>query len=112
MRISMLRWALAALVVLSAGWIVGDGGKAMAFELRRAAVSYGADMYPAPRSYVPPLVGHTYIPYEPLAPANFLYHHEKQYVTHHAEGGVTRTHVNWNSRNGASTFRTLLIGPH
>ncbi len=53
-----------------------------------------AQMYPAPRP-TPPMVGHTYITYEPLAPHEFLYHHSRVYTRQHADGSRTRTRVRW-----------------
>jgi hypothetical protein len=55
-----------------------------------------AEMYLSPRP-TPPLVGHTYITYQPLMPSEFLYRHQRNYTTCNAEGGVTRTSVRWGS---------------
>jgi hypothetical protein len=54
----------------------------------------GAELYLCPRP-VPPLVGHTYIPYPPLMPHEFLYKHRRTYKTQNAETGKTTTHVHW-----------------
>jgi hypothetical protein len=54
---------------------------------------YGA-MYPTPRP-VPPYVGMTYIPYEPLAPAEYMYPHMHSYFRSNEDGGFTRTTVIW-----------------
>jgi hypothetical protein len=54
----------------------------------------GAAMYPSPRP-TPPLVGHTYITYQPLMPQEFLYKHRRVYSRNHGDGSVTRTTVSW-----------------
>ncbi len=55
----------------------------------------GAQLYISPRP-VPPLVGHTYITYQPLMPHEFLYHHHRTYYRNHGpHGGVTHTRVTW-----------------
>lgn len=56
--------------------------------------SVGAKLYPCPRP-TPPLVGHTYVTYEPLFPHEFLYKHHRRYVTQHVDAPKTRTHVRW-----------------
>ena len=61
-----------------------------------------AALYPSPRP-VPPLVGHTYITYEPLAPHEFLYEHHRVYKRDFPDGSRTRTRVKWN--------HTLTLGP-
>lgn len=57
-----------------------------------------AQLYPSPRP-TPPLVGHTYITYQPLYPQEFLYRHHRTYARydglHHLP--VTRTRVSWKS---------------
>ncbi len=59
-----------------------------------APYSLGAQLYPSPRP-IPPLVGHTYVTYEPLMPHEFLYRHRRTYTRHHLDGGRTRTRVSW-----------------
>jgi hypothetical protein len=54
----------------------------------------GATLYPCPRP-TPPLVGHTYITYEPLMPEQFLYRHHQVYRTNNADGARSRTSVHW-----------------
>jgi hypothetical protein len=49
-----------------------------------------AALYPCPRP-VPPYVGYTYIPYQPLAPHEFLNVHHNHWVTFHEDGTRTRT---------------------
>jgi hypothetical protein len=47
----------------------------------------------------PPLVGHTYITYQPLYPNEFLYHHHRTYARYDCAHclPVTKTHVSWKS---------------
>ena len=54
----------------------------------------GAQLYVAPRP-TPPLVGHTYITYQPLLPHEFLYKHHRTYYRYHPGSGVTKTKVHW-----------------
>jgi hypothetical protein len=56
--------------------------------------SVGAELYLCPRP-TPPLVGHTYITYQPLMPHEFLYKHARHYVTVHPDAPNTRTWVHW-----------------
>jgi len=56
--------------------------------------SVAASIYPCPRP-VPPVVGHTYVTYQPLMPHEFLYPHARVYRRQHAEGGATRTSVRY-----------------
>jgi hypothetical protein len=56
--------------------------------------SVGAQLYPCPRP-TPPLVGHTYITYQPLMPHEFLYKHHRVYRTQHEDAPPTRTSVRW-----------------
>ena len=53
-----------------------------------------AALYPSPRP-TPPLIGQTYITYEPLAPHEFLYGHYRCYKTTDCNHHVTRTSVMW-----------------
>ena len=53
-----------------------------------------AQLYVAPRP-APPLVGHTYVTYQPLMPHEFLYKHRRTYYRHHPGSGMTRTRVLW-----------------
>lgn len=53
-----------------------------------------AQMYLSPRP-TPPLVGHTYITYQPLMPHEFLYRHRRTYVRSHPCAGPTVTRVRW-----------------
>jgi hypothetical protein len=54
----------------------------------------GAPLYVSPRP-TPPVVGHTYVTYQPLMPHEFLYPHARTYVTENPDAGVTRTRVRW-----------------
>lgn len=56
--------------------------------------SVGAELYPSPRP-VPPLVGHTYVTYEPLMPHEFLYRHSRTYWRYNPDAGWTRARVSW-----------------
>jgi len=56
-----------------------------------------AALYPSPRP-TPPLIGQTYITYEPLAPHEFLYIHHRCYKTCNSGCQVTRTSVTWGHR--------------
>lgn len=53
-----------------------------------------AQLYVAPRP-TPPLVGHTWITYQPLMPHEFLYHHHRTYYKYNRYGGHTIAHVRW-----------------
>lgn len=59
---------------------------------------YGANsvaaMYPSPVP-APPLVGHTYITYQPLLPHEFLYAHRHNYYSTYPGGGQTTTKVRY-----------------
>lgn len=57
-----------------------------------------AQIYPAPRP-TPPLVGHTYITYQPLYPQEFLYRHHRSYCRYDGYHclPVARTTVHWKS---------------
>jgi hypothetical protein len=56
--------------------------------------SVGAELYPCPRP-TPPLVGWTYVTYQPLMPHEFLYHHHRHYKSYHSDTGPTRVSVSW-----------------
>ena len=56
-----------------------------------------AQLYVAPRP-TPPLVGHTYVTYQPLMPHEFLYKHRRTYYRHHPGSGMTRTRERSSSR--------------
>lgn len=54
----------------------------------------GAQLYISPRP-TPPLVGHTFITYQPLMPHEFLYKHHRHYYRYHPGSGYTKTRVRW-----------------
>jgi len=54
----------------------------------------GAELYISPRP-TPPLVGHTWVTYQPLMPHEFLYTHHRCYVHRHDDARPTRTSVSW-----------------
>lgn len=51
-------------------------------------------LYVGPRP-TPPLVGHTYITYQPLMPHEFLYHHHRKYYKYYRDGGHTTACIRW-----------------
>lgn len=54
-----------------------------------------AAMYPSPYP-VPPLVGYTYITYQPLMPHEFLYHHHNSYHRYYNNGqGLNVTRISY-----------------
>ena len=53
-----------------------------------------AQLYLSPRP-TPPLVGHTYITYQPLMPHEFMYRHARTYYRKNPNGKRTRTMVIW-----------------
>ena len=53
-----------------------------------------AGLSPSPLP-TPPLVGHTYITYQPLMPHETLYRHHRHYYRHHPAQGWVRTKVRW-----------------
>jgi hypothetical protein len=56
--------------------------------------SVGAQLYPSPRP-TPPLVGHTYVTYQPLMPQEFMYEHMRAYWRVNPDCSLTRTTVCW-----------------
>jgi len=80
----------------------------------------GAEMYLCPRP-TPPLVGHTYITYQPLLPHEFLYKHCRSYKTHHPAGGCqpphakgahcTHTCVHWGGTQIPAKLHHFFVGP-
>jgi hypothetical protein len=102
---------MAIAAVLAAAWFVmagdaraqgyGQPGWASPepnyYAMPTGAVGLTAALYPCPRP-TPPLVGQTYITYEPLDPHEFLHVHHHHYKTKNECGQVTRTSVTWNHR--------------
>lgn len=100
-----LRWGLSVAAVLAVfGALVAADARA---EIRHSVPGdlfynyyvppglVGAEMYPCPRP-TPPLVGHTYVTYQPLMPHEFLFPHKRVYWNQHpGDGGWTRTKVRW-----------------
>jgi hypothetical protein len=59
------------------------------------ATGVGAQLYVSPLP-VPPLVGHTYITYQPLLPQEFLYQHKRFYERNNGPySAPTKTFVWW-----------------
>ncbi len=99
---------LAVAVAATWGIAIGVSQSAMAVEPRQGTgdlfYNYyvppgpcggvGAQLYVAPRP-TPPMVGHTYITYQPLMPHEFLYKHHRAYYTCNQGAGWTRTKVSW-----------------
>ena len=56
-----------------------------------------AQLYTSPRP-TPPLVGHTYITYQPLMPHEFLYVHNRTYNAQFADGSSTTTRIKYGFR--------------
>ena len=102
----MLRRSIPLGAALLVGWAVSmTAGRAAAewrtspdlfynFYAQPGYGGLGAAMYPCPRP-TPPLVGHTYVTYQPLMPHEFLHVHHRTYCRRHPGGGVTRTSVTW-----------------
>jgi hypothetical protein len=104
--------ALVGIAILLATCGIGAGTEARAELIRHSSSgdlffnyyvppvgggSVGAEMYLCPRP-TPPLVGHTYVTYPPLAPHEFLYPHKRVYRTQHEDAPPTRTSVRWGWR--------------
>ena len=53
-----------------------------------------AQLYTSPLP-TPPLVGHTYITYQPLRPHEFMYHHKRTYYRHNQGEGWSKTTVRY-----------------
>ena len=104
---TMIFFAVAALIV--GGALLVANGQARAEMFRHSTPgdlfynyysppvgyrSVGAQLYPCPRP-TPPLVGHTYVTYQPLMPHEFLYKHHRVYKTKRTDAPNTRTRVRW-----------------
>lgn len=63
-----------------------------------SCTNVGAELYVSPRP-VPPLVGHTYVTYQPFLPHEYMYEHHRTYHRYYNGGqGLNRTHVKyWHS---------------
>ena len=53
-----------------------------------------AQLYLCPRP-TPPLVGHTWITYQPLMPHEFMYKHKRSYYRYYRDGSYTEAHVRY-----------------
>ena len=94
------RWAWAALWMLAVGWAGGSParGADLFYNYYVPGVNGGppAQLYISPRP-TPPLVGHTYITYQPLMPHEMLYPHKRTYYRYDSAHRlpVNRTTVRW-----------------
>ena len=80
------------------------GGIPNAYVAPHSQVGVGTALYPCPRP-APPMVGYTYIPYEPLAPHEFLYGHHCTYVRKNdGHCSTTRTSVTYWHRGAICPF--------
>ena len=57
-----------------------------------------AQLYISPRP-TPPLVGHTWITYQPLMPHEFLHVHNRNYYRYSRDGSYNETRIRWNNRH-------------
>ena len=124
MVLNTIRWAVAIAAVLTGWGVTGIGAsraEAQVYTARGpadlfynyyvppAAMGVGAEMYPCPRP-TPPQIGGTYFTYQPLMPQEFLYHHERLYVTSHPDAPRTVTRVRWNGSSLRNDAVRLFIG--
>ena len=66
-----------------------------------------AAMYLAPHP-VPPLMGHTYITYQPFMPHEMLYTHHRSYYRYYDGGrGMTRVNVRWYRPPSVTTLHAI-----
>jgi hypothetical protein len=76
--------------------------------------SYGgvpAQLYLSPRP-TPPVVGHTYVTYQPLLPHEFLYPHHRRYWRYNPSNGRwTRTMVVWQRSCCDCDLLSFPVGP-
>jgi len=72
-----------------------------------------AQLYPTPLP-TPAWVGHTYVTYPALAPQEFMYHHQRTYLSWKPESGWTRTKVVYGGSELSQHLGHFLIGrdPH
>jgi hypothetical protein len=70
-----------------------------------------AAMFPCPRP-TPPLIGQTYITYQPLAPQQFMYLHHNTYVTSHGTGYTTTSVTYGHHFNFHPSLRNQAPGLH
>lgn len=105
-RLLLIAMAAAA---LSVAWnldFTASAGQARAADLVHFTGGYGYYVHPGPgvlgaQLYLcprpaPPVVGYTYITYQPLAPHEFMYKHCRRYrVCHPDDNSRTRVKVRW-----------------
>lgn len=103
----LIAFVLAALLV-ACNLVPGDSSQALAQDRNRTSPDLFYNYYVPPGPYgvvgaqlyvspvpTPPLVGHTYVTYQPLMPHEFLYRHCRLYKRTQPNGRVTRTMVVW-----------------
>ena len=69
----------------------------------------GAELYVSPRP-TPPMVGHTWITYQPLLPHEFMYRHKRCYVRHNPGAGLTCTKVRYGRNRLQALVPTWMDG--
>lgn len=70
----------------------------------------GAQLYVSPRP-VPPLVGHTWITYQPFMPHEYMYGHCRNYYTYNPGAGMSRTCVEYSTFRPFDCLCRFLVGP-
>ena len=103
----MLRQSTFAAVVAGILTFVGTSGHRAEAETRNNDLFYNyyagppgvpAQLYISPRP-TPPLVGHTWITYQPLMPHEFLYVHRRNYYKYsQGSNSYTEARIRWNNR--------------
>ena len=104
MVLKWLRVSLVIAVALGASTMAGKGPSAWGADHGDLFYNYyvppgpdggvPAQLYLCPRP-TPPVVGHTYVTYQPLMPHEFLYKHRRVYVRQNPGAGTTVTRVQW-----------------
>jgi hypothetical protein len=96
-----MRVSLAALALLRGGLLCPSTAQADHPDLfynyyvrPSAGGGVPAQLYVSPRP-TPPMVGHTWITYQPLLPHEFLYHHHRSYYKYYRSGGHTIARVHY-----------------
>ena len=117
MALNYLQRGVAASLMLAAAALLADSSPAAAADLVAGSpgVFYNyyaqpgamATLYPSPLP-TPPLVGRTYITYQPLLAQEFLYDHARAYVSHQPGAGLNSTHVHWNTRHVPAVVHALI----
>ena len=104
-RLLLIAMAAAVLSVACTLDLDTSAGRAQAADLVHFTGGYGyyvqpgpgvlgAQLYVCPRP-TPPLVGHTYITYQPLSPHEFMYKHSRVYRVRHPDDRRTKVKVRW-----------------